>query len=455
MTFKQAINTNAQLKAIYEHLIIKTAMGRDYLFNLEFSTDKDFLEKQYELTQKCQKFIQSIKDNDKMLLECVLYDIHNIVGSVNLLERKENLDDIGLFEIKAFCLSCGQLNSMLKNLNCEEFVLDPFDDIINLLDPEGTRMRQFYIYNAYNSDISRLRSEFEKLKQTDSPLTANIYNQILEIENNVRDKICTQLRPETVRLKNAVAQIALLDISIAKAELNIEMNLVKPVLNADFIEYTGMFNPIIKESLNKKGKNFQAIDIKCTKQTMLITGANMAGKTVVLKTLALNQLLAQFGFFTAAQKADICLTEDVLQSIGDNQDENQGLSSFASEILTLNNIIKQVKTGKRYLVLADELARTTNPIEGVKLLNGFISTINTGNSISVVTTHYSNITADCRHMRVKGFINKDLKAPIAISNLSDNIDYSLIEDTTNTTPTEALNLCRLLAIDDDWLNRCQ
>ena len=124
MNFKQAINENAQLKAIYEHLIIKTAMGRDYLFNLEFSTDKDFLEKQYELTQKCQKFIQSIKDNDKMLLECVLYDIHNIIGSINLLERKENLDDIGLFEIKAFCLSCGQLNSMLQNLNFEEFVLD-------------------------------------------------------------------------------------------------------------------------------------------------------------------------------------------------------------------------------------------------------------------------------------------------------------------------------------------
>ena len=455
MNFKQAINENPQLKSIYEHLIIKTAMGRNLLFDSEFSVDKEFLEKQYELTAKCQKFLESVTANDKMLLECILYDIHNITGSINLLERKENLDDIGLFEIKAFCLSCVQLNQSLENLNCEDFILDSFEDIITLLDPEGTRSRQFYIYNAYDPNISSLRSEFEKLKQTDSPLTANIYNQILEIENIVREKICTNIRPEIERLRRAVSQIALLDISIAKAELNTEMNLVKPQINDSFIEYTGIFNPIIKEHLNKKGKNFQSIDIKCDSRTMLITGANMAGKTVVLKTLALNQLLAQFGFFVASEKANICLTEGVLQSIGDNQDENQGLSSFASEILTLNNIVKQVKTGKRYLVLADELARTTNPIEGVKLLNGFISTINTGNSVCVVTTHYSNITAPCLHYRVKGFINNNLKPPISIANLSDNIDYSLVEDTTNTTPTEALALCHLLGIDDDWLNNCE
>ncbi len=455
MNFKQAINDNLQLKTIYEHLVIKTAMGRDLLFNLEFCNDKDLLEKQYELTQKCQAFIESISANDKMLLECILYDIHNITGSINLLERKDNLDDIGLFEIKAFCLSCNQLNQSLSNLNCDDFILDSFEDIVTLLDPEGTKSRQFYIYNAYHADISKLRTEFEKLKQTDSPLTANIYNQILDIENSIREKICNEIRPKIIRLKKAVSQIALLDLSVAKAELNIDLHLVRPQINDSYIEYTKIFNPIIKENLSKKGKNFQAIDIKCDSRTILITGANMAGKTVILKTLALNQLLAQFGFFVASEQANICLVENVLQSIGDNQDENQGLSSFASEILKLNNIVKQVKTKKRYLVLVDELARTTNPIEGVKLLNGFIATINMGNSICIITTHYSNITAPCLHFRVKGFINNNLQAPISIANLSDNIDYSLIEDTTNTTPIEALTLCRLLGIDFDWLNSCK
>ena len=107
------------------------------------------------------------------------------------------------------------------------------------------------------------------------------------------------------------------------------------------------------------------------------------------------------------------------------------------------------------MVLVDELARTTNPIEGVKLLNGFISTINFGSSICVITTHYSNITSECLHFRVRGFINNNLQPPFSLSNLSDNIDYSIVEDNTNTTPTEALNLCRLLGIDSDWMDRCK
>ncbi len=454
MNFKQAINENAQLKAMYEHLVIKTSMGRDMLFNMEFSTDKDFLTKQYELTSKCQKFLSSINNNEKMLLECVLYDIHNITGSLKLIERNEILDDIGLFEIKAFCLACCELNKLLKNLDCKDFLLNEFTDIINLLDPEGNKVRQFYVYNAYDSRLSSLRSEFEKLKQTDDNKVANIYNEILEIESIVREEICSKIRPKIAELQKAVSQIALLDISIAKAELNVLFNLTQPKINDSVITYKKMFNPIVQEHLKKHGKTFQPIDINIDNRTMLITGANMAGKTVILKTLALNQYLAQFGFFVASESADICLTEGILTSIGDNQDENQGLSSFASEILTLNNIVKQIKTKKRFLILADELARTTNPIEGIKLLNGFITTVNLGNSFAVVTTHYSNITASCLRMRVKGFINKNLTPPISIANLSDNIDYSLIEDTSNEIPTEALNLCRLLGVDETWLNNC-
>ena len=455
MNFKQAVNKHPQLKAVYEHLIIKTSMGRDYLFNTEFSSDVQWLKTQYRLTQECQEFIAHMKDNDKMLLECVMYDIHNISGSINMIENSQTLDDIALFEIKAFCLSCRQLNSMLCNLKSLELIPQTFENVIDILDPEGLRTKQFYIYNAYHKDLEKMRNEFERLKLEDSPASAEIYNAILETENAVRQRLCGELRPYVQELKHAVMQIAMLDISIAKAELNMLLTLTKPDLNLEYTEYKQMFNPVIKEHLNKKGKNFQPIDIKIGRQTMLITGANMAGKTVILKTLILNQLLAQFGFFTACTAADICPVEDILFSIGDNQDENQGLSSFASEMLTLNDIVQKVKTQKRYLVAADELARTTNPIEGVKLLNGFISVVNTGNSFCVVTTHYSNINADCIRMRVKGFINKNLTAPISIANLSENIDYSLIEDNSDSVPVEALNLCRLLGIDKDWLLRCQ
>lgn len=455
MNFKQAININPQLKSIYEQLIIKTAMGRELLFEQEFSLDRDFLEKQYMLTQQCQDFILSIKDNEKMLLECVLYDIHNIKGSISMIANGDVLDDIGLFEIKAFCLSCQEIKQRTQRLNSPDFLLDDFDDIISLLDPENTHTKQFYIYNAYDESLDGLRKEFETLKLKDDIQASEVYSKIIEKENAVRQRLCSLLQPKCQRLIQAVNQIALLDITIAKAELNLELNLTMPHINSSTIEYCKMFNPIIKTALNKKGKNFQPIDIKLDRQTVLITGANMAGKTVILKTLALNQLLAQFGFFCACESCSICLVENVLTSIGDNQNDNEGLSSFASEILTLNGIVKLVKSQKTYLVLADELARTTNPVEGVKLLNGFITTINYGNSFAVITTHYSNISAECIHLRVKGFKSKGLTPPISIANLSDNIDYSLEEDASNQAANEALNLCRLLAIDSDWLSNCK
>lgn len=453
MNFKQAISNFPLFKSIYEQLVIKTSMGRDFLFSLPFSNNKEYLERQYLLVEDCQNFISSLSSNDKMLLECVLYDIHNINGSLNLIEQKETLDDVGLFEVKAFCLACKKLKTMITPLKSEEFVFNDLQEVISLLDPEGLEVNQFYVYPAYHKDLSEKRKLFESYKQAEDARANDVYEQILDIENIVRAELCQKLYPYTEKMREDIQRLALLDITIAKAELNFALNLVKPTIATDLqINYAKIFNPIIKQALNKRNKDFQAIDITINEEPILITGANMSGKTVVLKTLALSQLMIQFGFFAPCEKCSVPLFEDVLCSIGDNQDENEGLSSFASEILTLNSIIKKIKDKKHYLVLVDELARTTNPIEGIKLLQGFISTLALGSSLAVVTTHYSNIQVKCHRLRVKGFIGKNLLPPISITNLSDNIDYSLVEDNSNEAPTEAINLCKLLGIDDDWIN---
>lgn len=455
MNFKTAININTQLKSIYEMLNIKTSMGRDMLFNSEFICDENSLNKTYQLIESCQNFLDKQSSKDIHNLECVLYDIHNITNSIMMIDNNKVLDDVGLFEVKAFCLNCKKLKFILKDLIDEEFVLDDFQEIITLLDPEGLEVKQFYVYSLYNKELSEKRKIFEQYKLNDNPDTDKIYNELMEIENNVREMLCKKIKPFKDKILKAINTVALLDVSIAKGELNKLLNLTKPTINKSLsISYTKVFNPIVKQALNKNGKDFQAIDINLDSTTSLITGANMAGKTVILKTLALCQYMIQFGFFVPCEKCCVCLVNEVLTSIGDNQNENEGLSSFASEILNLNDIVKKVKTKQTYLVLVDELARTTNPIEGVRLLNGFIKTLSMGCSLNVITTHYSDIKVKCRRLRVKGFNKENISCTIDIKNLSDYIDYSLIEDTTNTTPNEALNLCKILGIDSCWLNNC-
>ncbi len=453
MNFKEAISKYPLLRNIYEQLVIKTSMGRQMLLYSEFSDNEDYLEYQYKSTLNCQRYIKNLSNNDKMLLECVLYDIHDISGSVKILQGGESLDDIGLFEVKAFCLSCKKLNKMLLGLEDKEFIFNDLQDVINLLDPEGIEANQFYIYPSYHPLLKEKRQLFEKYKKANDSKANEVYEEILIMEKEVREYLSQKLVGFCNEIQENINRVAFLDTCIAKAELNIKLNLIYPTLSEkNIIRYKKIFNPILKQILQSKGSDFQAIDMDLGEVPTLITGANMAGKTVVLKTLALSQLMLQFGFFVPCEECELGLFKDVLCSIGDNQNENEGLSSFASEILLLNTIIQKVKTGEKYLVLVDELARTTNPIEGVKLLEGFMRTIVKGKAISVITTHYSNIKVECRRLRVRGFIGKNLQPPISINNLANNMDYSLIEDNSNQAPNEAINLCNLLGIDKDWIN---
>lgn len=89
-------------------------------------------------------------------------------------------------------------------------------------------------------------------------------------------------------------------------------------------------------------------------------------------------------------------------SIGENTQNEEGLSSFANEILNINGIIKKVKQEGTYLVLIDELARTTNPQEGTALLKSIADILLKYMQTSVITTHYSGIGDRYNMLRVKG-----------------------------------------------------
>lgn len=233
------------------------------------------------------------------------------------------------------------------------------------------------------------------------------------------------------------------------------MKLCKPSISKGTTRYKRIFNPQVKEVLRKEGKNFQAIDIDIEQGACLITGANMAGKSVVLKTVALAQTLFQFGFYVPAEEAEIAIVDEVLLCIGDEQSELSGLSSFASEMLRINTIVQNVKAGKNALILIDELARTTNPTEGKAIVNAVLDLLTHQKARSLITSHYSGIEAPCKKMRVKGFIKDKMNGPLTINNINECIDYSLIEDTHDSVPQEAMRIARILGIDEELLDKAE
>ncbi len=450
MRFQQAVAEYPSLKTIYSQMELQTSMGRKLLTDTEFSHSSAWIKRQWEQTEECMAFRKAQNEQSLHHFLCLMGEICDISGTISLIEQGETADDVGLFELKVFCINVKKVGKLFAS---SLMPLPDLQEVINILDPEKLELPRFYIYSAYSKELEEKRKEWEKAKEkNDQEASRKLYCECLDLEDKVREELCCRIRPLIAEIKQAMESIAQTDVAFAKAVLAEELHLNKVSIDETAeIKYRNMFHPVVKRLMTKSGRRYQDIDVQVDERVLLITGANMAGKTMILKTLALNQLLLQYGFFLACESGEVCLVESVQCSIGDGQNEEQGLSSFAWEIKTLDNIIKTMRQGGRHLVLVDELARTTNPIEGKKLVEGFIKVCSEQSSLAVVTTHYSNIQAPCRSMRVKGFMHQDLTPPIDIDRISDHIDYSLIESDNRQVPTEALNLCRLLAVDDDWI----
>ncbi|MDR1847192.1 MAG: hypothetical protein LBR17_03645 [Bacteroidales bacterium] len=446
MTFKEAILKHNGLKIMAERLPVASALGRQRLYQTEFSTDKMWIEKELSLTTIVQKYLcAEINRKNLKKLRNLLSETHNINGSLQLLEKKLVLDDISFFEIKFFALKCGKIRSILFDLPADELILPDLNEIVQLLDPEGLETQQFYIYAAYEPKLAKLRKSYNEMQNED------IFIKIREIEDKIRVELSENLIKYIEILYSAMDIVAAIDVNFAKAELYSQWAMQRPQVVEDALIFNDLTYPPAKEKLMADGKTFQPITVSINYKPVLLTGANMAGKTMLLSSLAFAQFCLQFGFFVAAKSAKMSLVEDILTSIGDFQNENDGLSSFAAEILHINTIIQHFKNKKRYLVLIDELARTTNPYEGAALVRGFVNIMAAYKTFSVVTTHYSVDDVKARRLRVRGFVNHNLTPPVNIKDIVKNMDYSLIEDNSVAAPQEALNLAKLLAIDTDWI----
>ena len=450
MLFKNSFEQNPALHYMYEHLQLTSNLGRHYLLNLPFCTDAEVLEEEFDLVEKTVAILQNEAYRTKIThIRNHLHQINDIRPTLTALADGRVLDDIQLFEIKKTAILTRKIAEDLKAIECNNFPLANMDAVVAMLDPEHTNIPHFYIYSAYDHELATWRERIENAKSAGE---AEEYRfQAQRVEDRIRTQLSQQLVPYGKSIADNLDMLAHFDLVLAKARLALEWKACRPAIGQQ-TALNQVINPEVDSALKERGKAFQPIDISFGNEAVLITGANMAGKSVLLKTVSLAQYLFQFGFFIPAAHATLAIVDEVISSIGDNQSETSGLSSFAVEILTIDRIIQAGRQGHKVLALVDELARTTNPEEGKILVGNYLRLAEKLHITTLVTTHYSGISTTCRRLRVKGLQLKEDQA-ITVGNIHDYMDYSLVETDADEVPMEAFNIARLFGVDAELLEQ--
>ena len=126
--------------------------------------------------------------------------------------------------------------------------------------------------------------------------------------------------------------------------------------------------------------------------TLLVSGPNAGGKTVLLKTFALTSALAQCGIFPpVAEKSELPLIRRMFVAIGDEQSIDKDLSTFSSHVADLKNTLDSAGPGS--LVLLDEIGVGTDPAEGAALAASVLEELTSRGCITISTTHYGGAEA--------------------------------------------------------------
>lgn len=186
-------------------------------------------------------------------------------------------------------------------------------------------------------------------------------------------------------IKINIEVISEYDMILAKAKYSKEIDGIKPRLNEH--GYTKIIKgryPLIKNGVPldfEIGKDYR---------TLIITGPNAGGKTVVLKTVGLLTLAIQSGFHIAASEGtEIAVYNKIFADIGDDQSIENALSTFSSHVKNLADIMRD--SNKSTLLLFDEIGSGTEPNEGAALAIAVLEEFYKKGCITVATTHYGEI----------------------------------------------------------------
>jgi len=229
----------------------------------------------------------------------------------------------------------------------------------NLDQVPSSYMRKQTLVNAERFITPELKEHEEII------LTAE--ERINSIEYEIFLDICDLIKKETREIQGVAADIAKIDCLLGLSELAIEHNLIRPtIIETGEIILKSNRHPVVEQHLETK--EFVPNDVYLNArehQLLIITGPNMAGKSVYIRQVAITMLMAQIGCFIPATRASITLVDNIFVRSGASDIITAGLSTFMVEMVETANILNNATSNS--LVIMDEIGRGTSTYDGISI----------------------------------------------------------------------------------------
>jgi len=340
-----------------------------------------------------KKQIEQLKDLSLQIKKSISNEIGATLEKGNLIKqgchkKRDRLANMnqnvsnGLIGLEQkYRKSTGINNLKIKHNNIAGYFIEVSKLHLNKIPKSFERRQTLVNCERY---LSKELTEFEKE-------IVSAKDKLYKVEREIFECLVLQISSLSLLVFKIADAIANIDVFQSLAWIAFQEGFTKPVLhqNKKLVNIKNSWHPLIKSKLKDQ---FVAHDINLDKNCYfaLITGPNMAGKTTVMREVAIIQYLAQLGSFVPAEKADLGVCDYIFSRLGAHDDIIKGQSTFMVEMSETAEIIRHATD--RSLIILDEIGRGTSTYDGLSIAWSLVEYfVHQSKSLTLFSTHYHEL----------------------------------------------------------------
>lgn len=348
---------------------------------------------------------------------------HNAVDSVIELEKKYR-EQTGIGNLK------------IKSNNVAGYFIEVSKSHTKKI-PEGFVRRQTLV-NSERYQTDEL-IDFEKE-------VVSAKDKLYRLERKIFDGIVSQVVELGQDILNLAGSIAYLDVIQSFAWVSKQNDFSRPIIKKEkLINLTSAWHPLIRAKIKDQ---FVCHNLSLNKDQYfgLITGPNMAGKTTVMREVAIIQFLCQIGCFVPAKRAEISLADYIFSRLGASDDIIKGQSTFMVEMSETAEIIRHASEDS--LIVLDEIGRGTSTYDGLSIAWSLVEYFVTKTkALTLFSTHYHELIGLVENLsNAKNLTVKTINERGNVQFL-----YELIEQ--GATQSFGIHVAKLAGLPEEILER--